>query len=48
MTDYRVTTDEQLDIAIGTSTTSKTWRNTKIMWSELVARLAKPVVTVET
>ena len=48
MIEFRVTTDEQLDIAIGTSATSKTWRNVKIMWSELVARLAKPVVTVET
>ena len=48
MNEFKVTTDGQLDVAIGTSATSKTWRNTKIMWSELVARLAKPVVTVET
>lgn len=37
-----------LDIAIGLKASSKTWKNTKIEWADLVSRMATPVVTSET
>lgn len=37
-----------LDIAIGLKASSKTWKNTKIEWADLVSRMAAPVVTSET
>ena len=40
--------DENLSIAIGLNVASKIWKNTKITWSNLVQRLATPVVTAET
>jgi len=40
--------DFKLDIATGFGATSKLWKNKKLQWSELVERLATPVVTSET
>ena len=40
--------DGNLSIAIGLNVASKTWKNTKITWSNLVEKLAVPVVTAET
>lgn len=40
--------DENLSIAIGLNVSSKIWKNTKITWSNLVQKLATPVVTAET
>lgn len=40
--------DNDLDIAIGLSVVSKTWKNTKMKWSQLVEKLSTPVVTAET
>lgn len=40
--------DGNLSIAIGLNVASKTWKNTKITWSNLVQKLATPVVTAET
>lgn len=40
--------DENLSIAIGMSISSKVWKNTKTTWSNLVQKLATPVVTAET
>lgn len=40
--------DIDLSIAIGLHVTSKSWKNTKILWSEFVKKLSKPVVTSET
>ena len=40
--------DENLSIAVGLNVTSKIWKNTKITWSNLVQRLATPIVTAET
>lgn len=40
--------DENLSIAIGMSVSSKVWKNTKTTWSNLVQKLATPVVTAET
>lgn len=40
--------DGNLSIAIGLNVASKTWKNTKLTWSNLVQRLAMPVVTAET
>lgn len=37
-----------LDIAVGLKASSKTWKNTKIEWADLVSRMATPVVTSET
>lgn len=37
-----------LDIAIGLKASSKTWKNTRIEWADLVSRMATPVVTSET
>lgn len=40
--------DGNLSIAIGLNVASKVWKNTKITWSDLVQKLATPVVTAET
>lgn len=40
--------DENLSIAIGLNVSSKVWKNTKTTWSNLVQKLATPVVTAET
>lgn len=40
--------DGNLSIAVGLNVASRTWKNTKITWSNLVQRLATPVVTAET
>lgn len=37
-----------LNIAIGLSATSKKWKNTRLLWSDLVQKLSTPVVTAET
>ena len=39
--------DCSLNIAIGLNVSSKVWKNTKISWSNLVQKLATPVVTAE-
>lgn len=40
--------DGNLDIATGFSATTKIWKNTRIKWSNLLNKLANPVVTAET
>lgn len=40
--------DENLSIAVGLNVSSKIWKNTKTTWSNLVQKLATPVVTAET
>lgn len=40
--------DGNLSIAVGLNASSKIWKNTKITWSNLVQKLATPVVTAET
>lgn len=40
--------DGNLSIAVGLNVASKIWKNTKITWSDLVQKLATPVVTAET
>lgn len=40
--------DADVDIAVGLSASSKSWKNKKIKWSELITRLAKPTITNET
>lgn len=40
--------DGNLSIAIGLNVSSKIWKNTKITWSNLVQKLATPVITTET
>lgn len=47
MSFYKLKYDKPLNIAVGLNVASKTWKNTKITWSELVQKLAKPVVTAE-
>lgn len=44
----RLKYDTGLNIATGLNVASKVWKNTRIMWSELVDRLSRPVVTNET
>ena len=44
----RLEYDGNLSIAIGLNVASKVWKNTKITWSDLVQKLATPVVTAET
>lgn len=39
--------DESIDLALGASAQSKTWKNTSMMWSSLVDKLSVPVVTPE-
>lgn len=40
--------DGSINIAVGLSATSKVWKNTKIPWSELVAKLSEATKTSET
>lgn len=40
--------DGNLSIAVGLNVSSKTWKNTKTTWSDLVQKLSVPVVTAET
>ena len=40
--------DGNLDIATGVGVKSKTWKNNKILWSELVERLSEVSITNET
>lgn len=40
--------DGNLSIAVGLNVSSKIWKNTKITWSNLIQKLAIPVVTAET
>lgn len=40
--------DETINVAIGLNLTSKSWKNTQMLWSEFVQRLSEPVVTSET
>lgn len=40
--------DKQLDIALGNSRKTKTWKNKPVLWSELLDRMAKPTRTPET
>lgn len=40
--------DGPVNIAIGLSVNSKVWRNTKMLWSDLVARLSEATKTQET
>lgn len=40
--------DDSINIATGLNVSSKVWKNTKTLWSELVTKLSKPVVTNET
>ena len=40
--------NDSINIAIGLNVSSKVWKNTKMLWSELVNKLSKPVVTNET
>lgn len=44
----RLNNDIGLSIAVGLSVSSKSWKNTKTMWSDLVKKLSTPVVTAET
>lgn len=40
--------DDNINIATGLNVSSKVWKNTKMLWSELVTKLSKPVITNET
>ena len=40
--------DGHINIAIGLSATSKSWKNTKMLWSELVIKLSEAIKTSET
>lgn len=40
--------DKQLDIALGNSRKTKTWKNKPVLWSELLDRMSKPTRTSET
>ena len=40
--------DGQINIAVGLSATSKVWKNTKILWSDLVVKLSEATKTSET
>lgn len=44
----RLKHNDSINIAIGLNVSSKVWKNTKLLWSELVNKLSKPVVTNET
>ena len=44
----RLNNDIGLSIAVGLSVSSKSWKNTKTTWSDLVKKLSTPVVTAET
>ena len=40
--------DKKLDIALGNSRKTKTWKNRPMQWSELLERMSKTVYTAET
>lgn len=40
--------NKMLNIAVGLSASSKFWKNTKMLWSDLAKKLATPTVTAET
>ena len=40
--------DGSLNIAVGLSVSSKSWKNTNLLWSALVKRLSEPIITAET
>ena len=40
--------DKALDVALGNSRKTKTWKNKPMMWSELLARMASVTRTPET
>lgn len=40
--------NKELQLSIGSSRTSKTWKNISLTWEELVERLSSPTVTQET
>ena len=44
----KLTNDKELEIAVASSRKAKTWKNRKILWSELVERLSKTTRTPET
>ncbi len=44
----RLTHDKTLDVALGNSRKTKTWKNQTVQWSELLDRLAKETRTPET
>ena len=48
MADISIIYDGPLEIAIGYSATTKTWKNTKTKWSSLVSKLSKATKTQET
>lgn len=43
-----VLNDKKLDIALGNSRKTKTWKNKPVLWSELLDRMAQPTRTSET
>ena len=43
-----ITHDKTLDIAIGTSRKTKTWKNKTMLWSEVLDRLRQVTRTPET
>jgi hypothetical protein len=40
--------DKTLDVALGNSRKTKTWKNRPMQWSELLERMSKTVRTSET
>ena len=44
----QVTHDKALDVALGNSRKTKTWKNKPMLWSELLDRMATPTRTPET
>ena len=48
MAEIQITYDGPLEIATGFSATTKTWKNIKIKWSNLVSKLSKATKTQET
>lgn len=48
MAEINILYDGPLEIAIGYSATTKTWKNTKTKWSNLVSKLSKATKTQET
>lgn len=44
----KLTHDHTLTISVAHTATSRSWKNKKLLWSELVEKLATPVVTSET
>lgn len=44
----QIKTDQALDVAVGNSRKTKTWKNTSVMWSNLLDRMATTTRTPET